>query len=244
MCEDNNNGSEKKVNVVTPETAEATFSGNVPTIDTRYVFTGQFLQASAIFVRRAIEIETSSAATPPDEATKCEHRGLVCSVIMQCAAALETEAHETCKHGPGAYLNSTNIQARDFLLPLADFVDYQNTLDRFDLILHLLQRPPFDKGRDPYQSAKLVVRLRNELVHYKSRWGREMERGKLYGALQALRHKAPPFTDETMNFFPNRCLSAECAKWAQASTVKLLECFYASLGVPNRFRDYRSSLNP
>lgn len=213
------------------------------TIDTRYTFTGQFLQASAIFIRRAIEIETSSAATPPDV---CEHRGLVCSVIMQSAAALETEAHETCKYGPGAYLSSCrpDIQARDFLLPLADLVDRRNTLERFNLILHLLKRPLLDKGRNPYQDAKLVVSLRNEIVHYKSKWGRKMEPGKLYKTLEELGHKAPPFTDETMNFFPDRCLSAECAKWAQVSIVKFLEGFYESLGVPSRFANYRPDLDP
>ena len=47
------------------------------TADTRYTFTGQFLEASAMFVRRTRLIEAT--ATPQtDDATRCEHRGLVC----------------------------------------------------------------------------------------------------------------------------------------------------------------------
>lgn len=215
------------------------------TADTRYTFTGQFLEASAMFVRRARAIEASSSPQT-DDATRCEHRGLICSVIMQCVAALETEAHETCVHGPGAHLGSNGIDsaARDFLLPVAELVDNQSALTRFDLILHLLKRTPLDKGSNPYQGAALVVRLRNELVHYKSRWGADTERNKLQAALQLLGHKAPPFTDPSMNFFPHRCLSAECAAWALASVITFLESFYSALGVPSRFAGYRARLVP
>lgn len=207
--------------------------------DTRYTFTSQFLESSTIFVRRARAIE-AIATDQTDETARCEHRGLVCAVIMQCVAALETEAHETCTHGPGSHLGSggTDTQSRDFLLPIADFVDDQSALARFDLILHLLGKAPLDKGSNPYQAASLVVRLRNELVHYKSRWGTEMERNKLQAALCALDHTPPPFTDSSMNFFPHRCLSAACGTWALASVVAFLETFYGALGVPSRFASY------
>lgn len=215
------------------------------TADTRYTFTGQFLEASALFVRRARDIEASASAATEDS-IRCEHRGLVCAVIMQCAAALETEAHEVCVHGPGSHLGSggTDESGRRFLLPVADIVDDQSTLSRFDLILHLLQRPPLNSGANPYQAAALVVRLRNELIHYKSRWGAEMEKNKLLAALMALGHTPAQYTDPSMNFFPHRCLSADCAAWALSSVVSFLEAFYAALGVPSRFETYRSRLAP
>jgi hypothetical protein len=215
------------------------------TADNRYTFTGQFLESSAMFVRRARAIE-ATAGVATDDAVRCEHRGLVCAVIMQCVAALETEAHEVCTHGPGSHLgsNGTDTQARDFLFPVADFIDGQSALERFDLILHLLKRPPLDMGSNPYQGAALVVRLRNELVHYKSRWGADMERNKLEAAFRSLGHKLPPFIDPSMNFFPHRCLSADCGAWALASVVAFLDCFYAGLGVPSRFESYRQRLVP
>ena len=215
------------------------------TLDTRYTFTGQFLEASAMFVRRARAIEASASPATAD-ATLCEHRGLVCAVVMQCAAALETEAHEVCTYGPGSHLgsNGTDAQARDFLLPVAGFIDDQSALQRFDLILHLLKKSPLEKGANPYQSAALVVRLRNELVHYKSRLGAEMERDKLQAALQLLGHTPPPFTSPGMNFFPHLCLSADCGAWALASVVAFLEAFYSALGVPSRFESYRLRLVP
>ena len=128
--------------------------------------------------------------------------------------------------------------------PLADVVDDQDTLSRFEVVLHLLRKPPLNRGADPFQSAALVVRLRNELVHYKSRWGVEMASSKLYSALQSLGHKPPPFAPPSMNFFPHRCLSADCGAWALRSVVAFMEAFYQALGVPSRFETYRSRLVP
>jgi hypothetical protein len=215
------------------------------TVDTRYTFTGQFLEASVLFVRRARAIEATASEGTADQ-IRCEHMGLVCAVIMQCAAALETETHEVCVYGPGAHLGSGGIDvlAQDFLHPIADIVDDQSTLARFDLILHLLKRPPLSKGTNPYQAAELVVRLRNEIIHYKSRWGVEMERNRLQAAMQSLGHKPAPHTHPSMNFFPHRCLSADCAAWALSSVVAFLEAFYVALGVPSRFETYRSRLVP
>ena len=215
------------------------------TSDARYGFTRQFLESSAIFVRRARSIETDAGAFA-DEATQCEHRGLICAVIMQCVAALETEAYEVCTHGPGAHLgsNGTDALAREFLAPLSDFVDEQSALARFDLILHLLKKPPLDKGVHPYQDAALVARLRNELVHYKSRWGTDMTGSKLRAALQLLGHVAPPFTSPGMAFFPQRCLSADCGAWALASAIAFLETFYEALGIASPFVNYRAHLVP
>ena len=211
--------------------------------DTTYTFTGQFLESSAIFVRRLRDIESLDTWS---EAAMAEHRGLACAVIMQSAAALETETHEVAVHGPGSHLgsNGTDSDAQRFLAPIAEVIDDQNTIARFDLILHLLGKQRFDKGVEPYQSVQFVVRLRNELVHYKSRWGLQMESTKLYAHLESLRHKVPPFTHPSMNFFPLRCLSADCADWALSSVVAFLESFYSALGVPSRFQSYRARLIP
>lgn len=213
-------------------------------IETRYSFVGQHLEASAIFVRRLQEME--ALPLPIDEVTRCEHRGLVCAVILQCATALEAEAHEVCTHGPASHLgsNGTDHHSKAFLLPLADVIGRQSTLDRFELILHVLRKPAFDRGKEPFQSAALVVRLRNELTHYKSRWGDDMASDRLFAALKSLRHQPPPFTAPSMNFFPHLCLSAACAAWALHSIVDFLDRFYQFLGVPSRFETYRARLLP
>jgi hypothetical protein len=215
--------------------------------DTRYTFTGQFLEASAAFTRRAREIERQyDYSRPIPDEVRCEHRAFVSTTVMQCAAAMETEAHEICVHGPGSYLGSDrmDLAAQKILHPIAEEVDKLSTLERFDLIMKVLGKDAFDRGKNPFQSAQLMVRLRNKLVHYKSAWGAEMSEEKLFKALEQLRHKAPPFTSSTMNFFPHRCLGADCAAWAVATTVGFLEDVYSRLGVPSRFATYGNKLVP
>jgi hypothetical protein len=211
----------------------------------RYTFTAQFLEASAIFAKRTREIESSFSASP-SETCRAEHRGLVVAAIMQCAAALETEIHEISTYGPGAHLGSahTDREGQKFLQPLADVIDRQETLSRYEIVLHLLKRPPLERSAQPFQSAALLVRLRNELVHYKSRWDEEMDTTKLLTALRNLGHQRPPFVAAGSSFFPHECLSADCAAWAVRSAADFIDAFYARLNVPSRLDACRSRIHP
>ena len=80
------------------------------------------------------------------------------------------------------------------------------------------------------------------MVHYKSRWGQELERTKLIRALRDKGHPKPPFIEGSANFFPRECLSASCARWAVESCVAFLDGFYANLGFAGRLDPYRARL--
>ena len=211
--------------------------------DVRYSFAPQFLEAAAIFARHSIQIEHEDGANASDE-VQAEYRGYVVSAIMQCVAALETEIYEITIHGPGGHLGSdrTDTEARDFLRPCADLIDRQDIVSRYEMVLHLLEKPNLSRGSQPFQDTQLLIRLRNELVHYKSEWGSEMENRNFHAALRNLRHTKPPFVSELSNFFPHICLCAACAVWAVQTAVAFLDTFYDRLGVPSRLNAYRSKL--
>jgi hypothetical protein len=212
--------------------------------DVRYCFTTQFLCASAIFARRCAEIERAHPDNP-DEALRTEHRGLVTAAIMQCAAAVEAESAELTIHGPGNHLGSDRMdrKAHDFLSPLADFIDDQDALTRYKVILHILNKPPLAEGERPWQDMALLVRLRNELIHYKSKWGKEMEGQKLYKSLQHLRLTKPPFVSANSNFFPHQFLSAACAAWAVRTAVAFLNGFYDRMGIESRVKPFMTQFD-
>lgn len=211
--------------------------------DSRMSLTGHLLRASAIFVRQARAIEASKSFS---EDVQIEHFGLVSAVVMQCAAALETESNEICTYGPASYLGTGGFDAsaREFLEPIAEIIDKQGVVKRFDVILHVLRKKALDQESVSYRSAVLLAQLRNELVHYKSRWTSDTESKRLYRSLQQLGHTPPPFTSANTIFFPNRCLSADCAAWALRSSVLFLESVYAALGIRSRFENYGSKLTP
>jgi hypothetical protein len=210
---------------------------NMAIVDSRYSFTAQNLCASAIFARRCEEIETDCGSAFPPEESFTAHRGLVVAAIMQSTAAVEAESSEITMHGPGHHLGSdrTDHAALKFLRPLTDVIDKQDSLNRFQLILHLLGKPSFDEGVNPFQAMATLVRARNELVHYKSKLGQEMEREKLFERLKQLKLAPPPFTQGKghMNFFPHLFLSAATARWAVRTASAFLNEFYGRLGVPS-----------
>jgi hypothetical protein len=203
--------------------------------DVRYGFTNQFLLASALFARRCKEIERDHPDNP-DERILTEHRGLVVAAIMQSVAAIETEAAELVMYGPEHHRgsNAVNEEARKFLAPFADVIDDQDVLERYVLILHLLRKPLLEKGKQPWQDMATLVKLRNELVHYKSKWGSDMERQSRFDRFQQLRLAKPPFIGAGQNFFPHQCLSAARAKWAVQTAVAFLNAVDDRLEVEHR----------
>jgi hypothetical protein len=213
--------------------------GGSAEVDVRYSFTAQFLCASACFARRCAEIEDAHPENA-DEPTRIEHRGLVTAAIMQCAAAVEAESAELTIHGPGNNLGSDRIdrKAYELLNPLADFIDDQDALTRYKIILHILGKPEMPEGEQPWQGMTVLVRLRNELIHYKSKWGKEMEGQKLFKTLQHLKLAKPPFVPANSNFFPHQFLGAACAAWSVKTAVAFLNGFYDRMGIESRLKPY------
>ena len=170
------------------------------TADVRTSLTGQFLTAAAMQARAAGEMESKPVADVT-ESDKVMHRGPVVGAIMQATAALECEIWEVMIYGPGHHLGSNGIdtKAQAFLAPLADMIDSESVLGRYRCVLHLLRKAPLNCGEQPWQDAARVVRLRNESVHYKSRWGQDLDRSKLVRVLQPRRSRKPPFIPEGMN---------------------------------------------
>jgi hypothetical protein len=122
-------------------------------------------------------------------------------------------------------------------------------LTKFDVVLHLLGKTRFDKGSHLWANAALLTDIRNELVHYKSRLGAEMEPpGKkpepLIKRLKQRQFVAPPWVapSPATNYFPLQCLSAHCARWAVTTAVAFIDEFYKRLGITARLDSYRDRL--
>jgi hypothetical protein len=214
-------------------------------MDTRYSFTSQFLMAAILQTQEAYAIEQK----PVDEVSETDrvrHRGYVVGAIMQSVAALEAEIWEVMVYGPGHHLGSNGIDAgaRDFLCPVAELIDRQDALSRYATVLHLLKKKPIDFGTRIPQNASMVVKLRNEIVHYKSKLGVDLDRVKLFRALQKKGHRRPPFQQGSgMNFFPHFCLSADCAAWAAQSCIRFINQFYEFLEISSPLSAYSSRLD-
>lgn len=206
--------------------------------DSRMSLTGAFLCASTIFSKRAREIESGNSSSISDE-LGVEHKGLVLAAIMQSVASLESEIYEVLEHGPGHHLgsNGTDLKARQFLKPMIELIDKKDILERYALVLHLLDKKPLVRSNMIWENANLLVQTRNALVHYKSQMNSKVEARKLTKSLKQLAHLTPSFISVHADFFPNKFLGAESAGWAARTALSFLNAFYSNLGFPNRF-DY------
>ncbi len=84
----------------------------------------------------------------------------------------------------------------------------------------------------------VLVKLRNEIVHYKSKWGKQIERPKFSSTLQQLRLPRPTFIYADSSFFPDQLLSAACAAWSVRTAVVFLNAFYERLEIESPLRAY------
>jgi hypothetical protein len=89
---------------------------------------------------------------------------------------------------------------------------------------------------NPFQNAFLVIKLRNELIHFEPEMidaeeNIQIWENRLKGKFnQCSFYSEPPFL-----FFPHRCLSHGCARWAVISCINFVNDFYKKIGVDKKY---------
>lgn len=148
------------------------------TADVRYSLISTYLHAAAMFAKRACEIEVTTSSQTLTGDILDEHHGYVLAAVMQAVAALEAEVYEVIVHGPGHHLGSNciDIDSRELLsgtLIGKNGRAKKPTLAVYSKVLRLLSKPPLSAAQR--SAAALLVDLRNELTHYNSKWGVNMD---------------------------------------------------------------------
>lgn len=110
----------------------------------------------------------------------------------------------------------------------------KKTLEKYQIALDTLGVPVFDKGASPYQDAKTLMSLRNEIVHhvpYETELlnnERVSKRPKLEVTLQTLIGECPH--QGLKSFFPENCLHQACAVWASKTSQMFVDEFLIRAG--------------
>lgn len=201
-------------------------------METRFNFTYNFLIGAASLAKNAKAIESKVGELTDEE--KQMHMAYVAGSIMQTVAAIESEVWNILNHGPGYHLGSdgTNIKSKELLQKIAQAVERNEALDKYQMILSLADCEQLKVGQNPYQDTKLIIRLRNEITHYKSRSTSELDSIKLFETLKSKNNTPPSFyINKNHNFFPHVCLSYERAKWSLNTSVNFINHFYSLLKI-------------
>jgi len=223
------------------------------TVTKRTYYSISHVQASAQFARLSAKIERTYEKRS-DEVFH-EHRAYVTGSIFASVSFLEATINELFAD------TVDNLEAVKQLNPevralMADMWKLKvprtarySTLEKFQIALILARKQQFDTGQSPYQDVALLVELRNALVHYEPEWVTTISEAEPEAVtIQKLEKKLEgkfqlnPMTGEGDTFFPDRCLSHGCAKWAVTSSVKFADEFFSRMGLPPPYDHVRSRM--
>ena len=118
-----------------------------------------------------------------------------------------------------------------------DLLNKDSILDKYNFTLAFFDKEKLDKSRDPYQSVKLLIDLRNFLIHYKLdtlelfQENRQKLERSCQDKLTLHPELASGISIENAFYypFPRNYLSDESAKWAIKTARQFVEDFYNNL---------------
>ncbi len=120
-------------------------------------------------------------------------------------------------------------------------------IKKYQIALLLSGKKEFNSGLKPYQDVDILIKLRNSLIHYEPDWeatGAEgFMKGKNISKRFSGRFKLNPLTGGKNPLFPDKILSAGCAKWAVKVSMQFADEFFLNIGLIPTYEKMRTKLN-
>jgi hypothetical protein len=226
-------------NRVEPEPARAMAIANDPTVLLRAYFSTYHLWAAEHFRDLAKSRET---ALQGQRTFDMSHRAYATNAVLSSVAYLEAvinELFQDAADGHGSYLQPLPKETHDSLAELWNDIEkgmrsIVSILSKFQLALFCARKPKFEEGQRPYQDVKLLIDLRNALVHYKPTTLGGDTRHRLEAGLQTKFPENSLMRGMGNPYLPDKCLGHGCADWAVRSVRTFADEFCLRLGiVPN-----------
>ncbi len=215
----------------------------------------QHIKTAAYFARQAATLEREQVGDVPEE-TGAQHSAYVTGSVFASVAFLEATVNELFRdatHIPRVGLTrelSPEIEIRLRGLWRLENTGMANTFWKYQAALVLAGHQPFCKGKNPYQNADLLVRLRNFLLHFKGEgvqfaWANDGPEQRDHAWDKKLRCKFQPnpFARPNDRDVLSKYLGHGCAKWALVSSLTFADKFFSRIGVKPRYEAARASLS-
>lgn len=171
-----------------------------------------------------------------------EHRSYATGSILFSVAFLEAAINEFYQDSfdqHDSYLKPLEQDSKQRLSYLWRLTEENNKspfsiLEKYQLALVTCGKQQLSVGDRPYQDVALVIKLRNELVHYKPKSLGAHRSHKLEKQLRGKFAENQLMSTSNNPYFPDKCLGAGCAGWAVKAVEDFANEFFASCGLkPN-----------
>ena len=222
----------------------------------RMLYSLQHIQSAALFARQSFQLEAEYDGTFSD-ALITDHRSYVTGAIFASVSFLEATINElfsdTIDHpfsevASHLDLETHNLMADMWKLGIPKTSRY-SVMEKYKTAIALARKEPLNFGMSPCQDVKILVNIRNALVHFEPTWVSTSTDDPLADDSQFLflrtanKFAFNPLFAGTLNpFFPDKCLSHGCAAWAVKSSMQFVEDFSAKMGIPVLFDFLRNRL--
>lgn len=124
---------------------------------------------------------------------------------------------------------------------LARLVDKESIIGKFSIATAICCGGELNLGALPAQNADILIRVRNEVVHFRPEWFSKQDRhDKLSKRLQGKFRPSPFLLNEPI--FPRAWASADFVGWALRSAIGFLDHFYAEVGMPSPLDQFKPRL--
>lgn len=233
---------------ISPEPLSIHFRAVSPTIMMRVYYSSYHLWAAEHFTQLASGIENGSGSIPRFD---IQHRAYVTGSILSSVAFLEAAINELFKDvldKHESYITSIETESRNLIEAFWQLTEERNRspftiLDKYQIVLTFCRKNQFEKGALLYQDVDLVVKLRNELMHYKpNSYGGGIQ-SRLTAQLRGKFSENPLMNGSGNPYFPDKCLGSSCADWAVSSVKNFANEFFQRLDISPNYQRVTFSTN-
>jgi hypothetical protein len=203
-------------------------------IKMRVYYSSYHLWAAKHFTEKVAKIEEEHVGR---SVFNIEHRAYATNVILSAVAFLEAginEVFQDVADNHTSYIEGLTPEARRLMAILWNMMANKSVLDKYELALTLSKKEPFQTDIRPFQDVKLLIGLRNTLVHYKPKTLGSIDEPDIQKKLKGKFRTNKLMEGSGNPFFPDKCLGHGCCEWAVNASSAFADIFFSRIGiVPN-----------
>lgn len=222
----------------------------IVTTSFRHYLSIAHLSAASLFAKQCRDIEITSQTTLYGGNQRRQHIAYAVSSVILSAAFLEATINELFSDCAEPHVDDriASLEAHGLMGRLwrrergIPRTASYSILEKYEIALELNSKPAFIPGTNPhYQAVKLLVDLRNALIHYEPETitSNSAQPHKFEKRFTG-KFEINPMTGAGNSFYPDKLLGAGCANWAVKSAVAFADEFFAKLGIEPTYAHVRS----
>jgi hypothetical protein len=232
--------------------------GEESAIRFRDCFSVRYIQSAALLCQLAFAIEQEyRVAQEIPEDLRLRHEVFVLNSVLSSAAFLESTINELyADAADGAYFYADeNHEA--LLRTIGERwrneknFDRAPLFDKYQKILAIAEKFPFDENDQAFANLRILIGIRNHLMHYKREWVVVRDRGpgnedeattEKFEKILKKKFATNPLATRNQPFFPDKCLGHGCAEWAVMNSLIFTDEFFRRLELPAPYEGIRGDL--